>query len=82
MEKSQTLEVTSMQQKNLSKTSGPRINISDLSKAQFVSGISSYIEGLVFFGINLTKDNFPIITESHFVHWNWSRKVWPWYQVP
>lgn len=51
---------------------GPFKTIKDLSKANFVSigDLPSYIEGLRSFGIELSKENFPIMTESHFVHWN------------
>jgi DNA-binding transcriptional LysR family regulator len=51
---------------------GPFETKKDLEKANFVSigDISIYIEGLKNFGLNLTMDNFPVITESHFVHWN------------
>ncbi len=58
--------------KEFLKKHGPFNSIADLSTASFVSigDISIYIEGLKHFGIYLTKDNFPIITESHFVHWN------------
>ncbi len=58
--------------KEFIKNNGPFKSIKDLSKANFVSigDLSSYIEGLKSFGINLTKDNFPVMTESHFVHWS------------
>ncbi len=58
--------------KEFIKKNGPFKSIKDLSRANFVSigDLSSYIEGLKSFGINLTKDNFPIMTESHFVHWS------------
>jgi DNA-binding transcriptional LysR family regulator len=58
--------------KEFIKKYGPFKTIKDLSKANFVSigDLTSYIEGLKNFGINLSKENFPIITESHFVHWN------------
>ena len=58
--------------KEFIKNHGPFKTISDLSRTQFVSigDLSSYIEGLQSYGINLTKESFPIITESHFVHWN------------
>ena len=51
---------------------GPFKSVKDLSKADFVSigELSEYIEGLKAYGLNLTKENFPIVTESHFVHWN------------
>lgn len=53
------------------KGNGPFHSLKDLSKAQFISigNLSSYIEGLKPYNLELTKDNFPIITESHFVHW-------------
>ena len=58
--------------KNFIKKYGPFKNKEDLSKASFISigDVSIYIEGLKSFGINLTKDNFPVLTESHFVHWS------------
>ncbi|MAZ47481.1 MAG: LysR family transcriptional regulator [Halobacteriovoraceae bacterium] len=58
--------------KDFIKKNGPFKKLEDLTKANFVSigNLSSYIDGLKAFGINLTKDNFPIMTESHFVHWN------------
>jgi DNA-binding transcriptional LysR family regulator len=51
---------------------GPFESINDLSKANFVSigNLPSYIEGLKAFGIKLSTENFPVMTESHFVHWN------------
>jgi DNA-binding transcriptional LysR family regulator len=54
------------------KKNGPFNSMKDLSRASFVSigDMVGFIEGLKNFGIELTKDNFPIITESHFVHWN------------
>ena len=54
------------------KKHGPFRSIKDLSKADFISvgELAGYIEGLKPYGLNLTKENFPIITESHFVHWN------------
>ncbi|EQC47198.1 LysR family transcriptional regulator [Bacteriovorax sp. Seq25_V] len=58
--------------KEFIKNNGPFKTIKDLSKANFVSvgDLSGYIEGLKPYGLNLTKDNFSIMTESHFVHWN------------
>lgn len=58
--------------KDFIKKFGPFKSKDDLTKAHFVSigDISMYIEGLKTFGINLTKENFPVVTESHFVHWN------------
>jgi len=57
--------------KDFIKTYGPFKTLKDLEKANFVSigEISIYIEGLKNFGINLSKNNFPVITESHLVHW-------------
>jgi DNA-binding transcriptional LysR family regulator len=57
--------------KEFIKTNGPFKTIKDLSKANFVSvgDLTGYIEGLKAYGINLTEENFPILTESHFVHW-------------
>ena len=54
------------------KKHGPFKSIKDLSKADFISvgDLSGYIEGLKAYGLNLSKENFPITTESHFVHWN------------
>ena len=58
--------------KEFIKEHGPFKTITDLSKTQFVSvgNLPGYIEGLKAYGINLSKDNFPVMTESHFVHWN------------
>ncbi len=58
--------------KEFIKNFGPFKDTKDLSKASFVSigNTSVYIEGLKHFDINLTEDNFPVMTESHFVHWN------------
>lgn len=58
--------------KEFIKNHGPFKTLKDLSNAYFVSigDLSGYIEGLKSYGINLTKENFPIMTESHFVHWN------------
>jgi DNA-binding transcriptional LysR family regulator len=58
--------------KQFIKKYGPFKTKEDLSKASFVSigDIAMYIEGMKGFGINVTKENFPVITESHFVHWN------------
>lgn len=58
--------------KEFIKKHGPFKTIKDLSKANFVSigDLSGYIEGLKAYGLNLTKENFSIMTESHFVHWN------------
>ena len=58
--------------KGFIKKYGPFKNKEDLSKARFVSigDITMYIEGMKGFGFNLTKENFPVMTESHFVHWN------------
>lgn len=58
--------------KEFIKNNGPFKTIKDLSKANFISvgDLSGYIEGLRAYGLNLTKENFSIITESHFVHWN------------
>jgi DNA-binding transcriptional LysR family regulator len=51
---------------------GPFETIKDLSKANFVSmgDLASFIDGMKGFGIELSENNFPVITESHFVHWN------------
>lgn len=58
--------------KDFIKKYGPFKSKKDLSKADFVSigDTATYIEGLKHFGIHLTQDNFPVVTESHFVHWN------------
>jgi DNA-binding transcriptional LysR family regulator len=58
--------------KEFIKKNGPFKSVKDLSEVNFVGmgDIASFIEGMKTFGINLTKNNFPIITESHFVHWN------------
>ena len=58
--------------KNFIENYGPFESIKDLSKANFVSmgDLASFIEGMKTFGIELSKKNFPIVTESHFVHWN------------
>lgn len=58
--------------KEFIKKHGPFKSKKDLAKASFVSigDVSMYIEGLKNFGINLSKENFPVLTESHFVHWN------------
>lgn len=58
--------------KGFIKKYGPFKNKEDLTKANFVSlgDIAMYIEGMKSFGINLTKENFPVMSESHFVHWN------------
>ena len=58
--------------KEFIKKNGPFKTLKDLSSSNFVSigDISAYIEGLKAIGIQLTRDNFPIMTESHFVHWN------------
>lgn len=58
--------------KKFIRSKGPFNSIEDLSKADFISvgNLSAYIEGLKAYGVNLTKENFPIMTESHFVHWN------------
>ena len=58
--------------KEFIKSQGPFKTLNDFSKADFVSvgELSGYIEGLKAYGVNLTKDNFPVMTESHFVHWN------------
>lgn len=51
---------------------GPFKTIEDLSKADFISvgDLSAYIEGLKAYGVNLTKESFSVMTESHFVHWS------------
>lgn len=51
---------------------GPFRTVNDLSKANFVSmgDLPSFIDGMKTFGVELSKSNFPIVTESHFVHWN------------
>lgn len=58
--------------KEFIETNGPFNSVKDLSKAKFVSmgDLTVFIEGMKTFGIELSKKNFPIITESHFVHWN------------
>lgn len=58
--------------KEFIKKNGPFKNIKDLPKSQFISvgDLPRYIQGLKEAGINLTKDNFSVMTESHFVHWN------------
>ncbi len=58
--------------KEFLKKNGPFKSKKDLAKANFVSigEVSTYIAGLKAFGINLTRENFPVMTESHFVHWN------------
>ena len=58
--------------KEFIKKNGPFKTIDDLASADFVSvgDLSGYIEGLKVYGLNLGKENFPIMTESHFVHWN------------
>lgn len=58
--------------KEFIKNFGPFKTKKDLSKANFVSigNTAMYIEGLKAYGIHLSKENFPIVTESHFVHWN------------
>lgn len=58
--------------KDFIKKNGPFKTIKDLSKANFVSmgDLASFIEGMKGFGIELSEINFPVITESHFVHWN------------
>lgn len=58
--------------KEFIKEYGPFKTVKDLTKANFVSigDISMYIEGLKSYGIHLSKENFPVMTESHFVHWN------------
>ena len=58
--------------KEFIKINGPFKSLKDLSKANFVGmgDLGSFIEGMKTFGIELSKNNFPIITESHFVHWN------------
>ncbi|NQY99888.1 MAG: LysR family transcriptional regulator [Bdellovibrionales bacterium] len=58
--------------KEFIKNNGPFKKPEDLSKADFVSfgDLSAYIDGLKVYGVNLTKKNFPLVTESHFVHWN------------
>lgn len=58
--------------KEFIKSFGPFVELKDLEKANFISigETTTYIEGLRNFGINLSKDNFPVISESHFVHWS------------
>ena len=58
--------------KDFLKKHGPFKSIKDLSSADFVSvgDLAGLIQGLKDYGLNLTKDNFPILTESHFVHWS------------
>lgn len=57
--------------KDYIKENGPFNNIKSLDRASFISigDMSVFIEGLKAFGIYLTKDNFPYVTESHYVHW-------------
>lgn len=44
---------------------------SDLSKADFIGfgDNEQYLNALNALGLELTKDHFPIVTESHLVHW-------------
>lgn len=57
--------------KEFIKKHSPIETIKDLAKLDFVSvgDLSTYIGGLKAYGIILTKENFPIMTENHFVHW-------------
>jgi len=45
--------------------------IDDLKKADFVTigDVDNFIDGLKQFGLELTKDNLPVQTASHIVHW-------------
>lgn len=58
--------------KEFIKKYGPFRTIKDLSKANFVSmgDLTAFTDGMKNFGIELSEKNFPIVTESHFVHWN------------
>ena len=58
--------------KDFIKKYGPFRTKKDLSKANFVSmgDLTPFIDGMKSFGIELTEKNFPLVTESHFVHWN------------
>lgn len=58
--------------KDYIKENGPFKTIKDLSKADFISvgKMSGIIEGVNAFGLNLTTDNFSVVTENHYVHWN------------
>ena len=58
--------------KEFIKRHGPFETLDDMCKADFISvgDLSGYIEGLKAYGVSLTKENFRVMTESHFVHWN------------
>ena len=45
--------------------------IDDLKQADFITigDVDSFISGLKQFGLELTSDNFPVLSGSHIVHW-------------
>ncbi|MCD7060267.1 LysR family transcriptional regulator [Pelagibacterium xiamenense] len=54
----------------LERIGNPR-TVDDLSRADFISFDigDTMIEALNRLGLKLTKDNFPLVTGSHYVHW-------------
>lgn len=48
----------------------------DLSEAEFIGfdPVETYLNGLSALGLNLTRQNIPVITASHFVHWELVRQ--------
>ena len=58
------------------RTIGKPTSLADLSRAEFLGFVNTdvLIKGLNALGINLTKRNFPIICDSHFVHWEFVKQ--------
>ena len=57
--------------------------LDDLKKASFITigNRSQFMKGLNDRGLNLTKQNFPIQSESHVVHWELVKKgAWDWHR--
>lgn len=55
---------------------GEPTSLADLSRADFLGfvNIDVLIKGLNTLGMNLTSRNFPIICDSHFVHWEFVKR--------